>query len=143
MVRKYYLDDDSYISIHRFKILLLNKFAAFFVSDIISLNLVFNIICLLYVKVILNESKQETQIANESESGSLKSDVQSINSALQSISNKARKYSKRNKVAKAFSLDIIWDYILMIFKKRAQSGRLIIILFLAVVLIEKTSPYGE
>lgn len=68
--------------------------------------------------------------------GSTKSvDVQSV--------DKVRKYAKRKKVAKAFSLDVVWDYILIVFKKRTQSGRLVIILFLFIVLICKTSPYGE
>ncbi len=109
-------------------------------SDLISINLAFNIICLLYVKIILNESKRETVTVDPSTdvSGSINIEAQSVGK-----DSTARKYAKRKQLAKAFSLDVVWDYIQIIFKKRIQSGRLIIILFLAIVLTDKVSPYGN
>jgi len=106
-------------------------------SDLISTSLVFNILCLLYVKIILNESKREIiaeKSDNESESLQLQSNGKGSTSS---------KHTKRKQLAKAFSLDVIWDYILIIFKKRTQYGRLVIILFLVIVLVEKASPYGR
>lgn len=115
-------------------------------SDLISTSLVFNILCLLYVKVILNESKPDSkpEIESKPEIIADELDITSIrsNGKGSSKGSTSRKHTKRKQLAKAFSLDVIWDYILIIFKKRAQYGRLVIILFLTIVLIEKTSPYG-
>lgn len=103
----------------------------------------FNILCLLYVKIILNESKQEVVV------NGLDTECESIASDAQSVDNdgvkKARKYTKSEQVAKAFSLDVVWDYILIIFKRRDQYERFIIILFLTIVLVDNvTSPgFGE
>ncbi|XP_037049714.1 uncharacterized protein LOC119084007 [Bradysia coprophila] len=122
-VYQYYHNQDSYIIL-------------------ISLNLTLNIVCLFYVKVILNESKDK--VMNESDNESILASVN--NDPAPSISNgkgSTTRKTKRKKLAKAFSLDVIWDYILIVFKKRFHTGRLIIILFLGIVFIGNTSIYDE
>lgn len=102
--------------------------------------MVLNVIALIYVKVILNESKQEVIVnAFDNGSESIKREIECISNGKSSTSPK---YSKRKQLAKAFSLDVIWDYILIIFKKRIQPGRLVIIIFLTIILVDKISPYG-
>ncbi|KAG4077355.1 hypothetical protein HA402_009756 [Bradysia odoriphaga] len=108
---------------------------------LISLNLALNILCLFYVKVILNESKDK--VINEPDNESVSA---SVNNGAHSVSNgkgSTTRKTKRKKLAKAFSLDVIWDYILIVFRKRFHTGRLIILLFLGIVFIAKTSLYDE
>ncbi|KAJ6628990.1 hypothetical protein Bhyg_16750, partial [Pseudolycoriella hygida] len=104
------------------------------------LNLVFNIICLLYVKIILNESKRKVDVdALENESPSLESGPQSTRCGRSSVN---RRKSKIQHLVKAFSLDVIWDYILIVFKKRRHNGRAVILIFLIVVFLCHMSLFG-
>ncbi|KAJ6645752.1 hypothetical protein Bhyg_00961 [Pseudolycoriella hygida] len=115
---QYYHDDDSY-------------------KHLIILTLVFNVLCLLYVKIILNESKREVTVnGSDCESRSQENERHGKGKI-------ASKGTKRKQMAKAFSLDVIWDYILIVFKKRSQNARIIILVFMAVVFIDKLTVFNE
>lgn len=96
------------------------------------------------MKVILNEDKPRTVIeqinADEISTIFEKNSKGSTNGKNVAATTKN---AKKKTLAKALSLDVIWDYLRIIFKERYGRERLIIILFICIILVKRILPFGS
>lgn len=108
--------------------------------DLVVLYLVYVIFILCYVKIVLNELKVPgTETFRFLDEGS---SVESI-ADNESNTSKKKKPSKREMLAKAFYLDIVFNTATLVVKERPDKRRWIIILFLVVNIIANIWPYHK